>query len=200
VNELGEPVKSHWHLLCEFGNSRDLPTVRNYFADYALTDEQEAEEKKRLELALVLDPPAEYANKLRLNSFEKGISKRGLKRYLVHADDKSKYQYNPEQVETNDVLYLDLFIPQKAKQLDTKYIIEGMADGTNCKSWLEFISLFEQQMYSMNSYNRISIVMSLRRYYNEYHKEFSEAEKYDKEFEKDEHGNMKVNLDGPLPF
>ena len=141
VNELGEPVKPHWHLLMTMSSSRDLNTVRNYFADI---------------------------EKLLENSFEKINSIHWAKRYLVHADDPNKWQYSPNEVETNDKYYKDLFISNQTKIEETKQIIAIYKDMDNTSNFNEFLAQMESKMYTMSNHQRSTFIPFLRRYYHEF--------------------------------
>jgi len=87
-NAKGEFKKKHIHLLFTFNSSRDLSTVCNYFTDFP---------------------------ELKENSFELINNAFGAKRYLVHADDPDKAQYNVLEVETNDKLFANCFIERASK-------------------------------------------------------------------------------------
>jgi len=141
VDEVGEPVKPHWHLLLTMSSSRDLNTVRNYFADI---------------------------EKLLENSFEKIHSIHWAKRYLVHADDPGKWQYSPSEVETNDKYYKDLFISNMTKIEETKRVIELYRNMHDSSNFNDFLAWFEPQMYTMSNHQRVTLVPFLRRYYNEF--------------------------------
>jgi len=155
INELKEPVKPHWHLLLTMSSSRDLSTMQNYFKDFP---------------------------ELLENSFEKIRSIHWAKRYLVHADDPSKYQYNPSDVETNDTSYKDLFITFASKIDEAKYIIEVFDQAGEIETFSQFRSYFINQLASMNTYSRMSMLMSLERYWKEKRSNDSFSGSYDKTF------------------
>jgi len=172
VNELNEPVKPHWHLLMTMSSSRDLSTMQNYFKDFP---------------------------ELLENSFEKIGSIHWAKRYLVHADDPSKHQYNPSDVETNDNGYKDLFITFASKIDETKYIEEVFDQAGEVETFSKFRSYFTNQLAAMNIYGRMSMLMSLERYWKE--KKGTFGDQIDRTFtpvNENYQKDVKVNLD--LPF
>jgi len=154
-NELNEPVKPHWHLLMTMGSSRDLSTMQNYFKDFP---------------------------ELLENSFEKIGSIHWAKRYLVHADDPNKHQYNPANVETNDKAYKDLFIEFASKIEETKYIQEVFDQAGLVQTFAQFRAYFTNQLASMSIYSRMSMLMQLERYWKEKQEGDTFAKQYDKSF------------------
>jgi hypothetical protein len=105
IDDFGAPKKEHWHYLFTFSNSRDLNTVKNYFADF----------KKENDEPLLLE-----------NSFEKINSIIGSKKYLCHFDHPNKAQYDYREVETNDELFKDLFQPLMSKSDEFDYFKETL--------------------------------------------------------------------------
>ena len=85
---VGELKKPHIHLLMTFNSSRDLKTLPSYFTEFP---------------------------ELKQNSFEKISNAYGAKRYLIHADNPEKFQYDKYEVETNDRLFLNCFIEKMSK-------------------------------------------------------------------------------------
>ena len=87
--ETGECKKPHYHVIFTYKSPYRLPTVVNHFS--------------------------EFSDKLKDNSFERIINITGAKRYLVHIDNPEKHQYKPDQVETNDLQFKDIFIQKRSK-------------------------------------------------------------------------------------
>jgi len=168
-NELGEPVGPHWHLLMAFAAARRLNSMQNYFKEWGKFDEP-GNEKEEGEFSGEEPKPGnlEGAQLLRSNSFERVYSLIGAKKYLVHSEDPNKYQYSPLDVETNDKLYINLFLPQTDEITATRNIIRNFKQLSVCDTFDEFLLLFEEAMYKMTNNYRISNVVMLRRYYNEY--------------------------------
>jgi hypothetical protein len=208
VNELGEPVKNHWHLLLSFSSSRDLSTVRNYFFDYSVTDDQEAAFK----LLSLENPsfrnspenlPVEYKDRLFLNSFEKVFDIKQMKRYLVHFDDPSKYQYNFLDVETNDKKYCDLFLDFASKVEEARYLHEVMDQAGEFDRFGDLYSCLERDFARMSPSARLSGYINLRRYYKDMKAEYIiEKSKDDGYVPYDEKNGyiVDVSSDDPLPF
>jgi len=171
-NELNELVKPHWHLLMTMGSSRDLPTMQNYFKDFP---------------------------ELLENSFEKIGSIHWAKRYLIHADDPSKYQYNPDNVETNDIAYKDLFITFASKIEEVKYLEEVLDQAGEIDTFSRFRSYFTNQLASMNNSSRINTLIKLEYYWKEKQNKDSMANQYDKTFSLID-PNYKNNENDNLPF
>jgi len=180
VNELNEPVKPHWHLLMTMGSGRDLSTVQNYFKDFP---------------------------ELLENSFEKIGSIHWAKRYLVHADDPTKHQYNPSDVETNDQGYKDLFITFASKIDETKYIEEVFDQTAEVETFAQFRSYFTNQLAAMNVYCRMSMLMKLEAYWQMKQNKGTFADQMDKTFtpvnpnyEVNKINIIKCNDNDNLPF
>jgi len=179
-SELGEPVKPHWHLLMTFSSSRYLDTMQNYFKEFGnfeepakkedkdekkeSTEQSETEEKPKEETEV----SEETEQLLRPNSFERIYSITGAKKYLVHAEHPNKHQYRPVDVETNDKLFFDLFLPSKDKITSTKKMIGNFKQLAACNTFDEFLGLFEEHFYQMPMSQQISHVINLRQYYNNY--------------------------------
>jgi hypothetical protein len=152
VDEFGSPKKPHWHLLFSFGSPRDLNTVMNYFKKYSF---------------------------LLPNSFEKIGSLHWAKRYLVHADDPQKAQYNFADVETNDVNYTDLFLSRLGKVAELVHVENFFKDVGNCKTFWEFIEPIRPQLACVGFAQKLNLIMSLRRHYDWYHEKEKLVEVYD---------------------
>jgi hypothetical protein len=173
-NELGEPVKPHWHLLMSFATARRLDTMENYFKEWGNFDKEKNCRKEDSkggesgEVEIGKSADLENAQLLRSNSFERVYSIKGAKKYLVHAEHPNKHQYSPLEVETNDRLFMDLFLPSPDKISNTRKIIGSFKQLAECSTFGEFLSLFEEHMYAMPNSQQISHVINLRKYYNEY--------------------------------
>jgi len=137
IDDFGEPKKPHWHLLFTFSNSRDLTTVKNYFTEFPM----------------LLD-----------NSFEKISSVFGAKKYLCHFDHPNKAQYNPSDVETNDELFKDLFLPPMSK-IDEMAHIKRCFSKTHLLPFGEFVDQFAVQFATMSTHQRINTYMRLFEFY-----------------------------------
>jgi hypothetical protein len=184
VNELGEPVKNHWHLLMSFGSSRDLNTVKNYFAEFAITDEQEQQLKLSSQSVGENEPGnelakmnGEYEFLLRKNSFEKIVSIKWAKRYLVHADDPNKFQYPIASVETNDNKFLDLFLDAQSRVQEWAYMRDVLVQTGEFDSFERFLDCFENQFPRMSVSQRISQFYQLQREYNSAKRIFEEEKR-----------------------
>jgi len=207
-NELGEPVKPHWHLLMSFATSRELTTMQNYFKDWGKFDEPKKKQKENeaeKEEAKAEDFESEQL--LRPNSFERVYSIKGAKKYLVHAEHPNKFQYSPVDVETNDRLFFDLFLPSPDKISNTKKIISNFRQLAECETFAEFLSLFEEHLYTMPNSQQISHIINLRKYYNDYRHslDYFNKDGFDKVLPKNDgfvevNPNYKVDLGGDLPF
>jgi len=175
-NELGEPVKPHWHLLMSFAAARRLVSMQNHFLEWGnFEDPKEEKESGAVKENEDYETPkdGQVVNEegdqlLRSNSFERVYSIDGAKKYLVHAEDPNKYQYSPYDVETNDKLFINLFLPKTDEITATKNIIFSFKTLMSCNSFDEFLSYFEQALYTMSNAQRITHVIGLRKYYNEY--------------------------------
>jgi len=165
-NELGEPVKPHWHLLLSFATSRELSTMQNYFKEWGDFDEPEKKEEENAEN----EPGAkEETERLKPNSFERVYSINGARKYLVHAEDPHKFQYNPRDVETNDKLFMNLFLPTADKITINRNLKFCFRRLNECKTYNDFLDGFDELMYNMSISQQMDKVISLRKYYNEYH-------------------------------
>jgi len=216
VNELCEPVKPHWHLLLSFATSRELSTMQNYFREWG--DFSENGEKKENDENVNADvnqfdekkENEESSQLLKPNSFERVYSINGARKYLVHAEDPQKFQYSPKDVETNDKLFMDLFLPSLDKISETKKTISNFKLLAECDTYDQFLSLFEEQFYTMSNSQRISHIMNLRKYYNEYKGNVYCKDGFDRVFSNsrddgyslcDDYGNIKIGLEcAKLPF
>jgi len=169
-NELGEPVKPHWHLLVSFAAARQLGTMQNYFKEWGKFDEKkdikENEDYETPKDGQVSDLESEQL--LRPNSFERVYSLDGARKYLVHAEDPNKYQYSPLDVETNDKLFINLFLPKADEISTTKKMINSYRQLSLCNDFNEYLLLFEEFLYTMPNAQRMARIESLRRYYREY--------------------------------
>jgi hypothetical protein len=185
-NELGEPVKPHWHLLLAFAAARQLGTMQNYFKEWGNFDEPKKDKneiKKKEAPEIEIGKSADLENEqqlLRPNSFERVYSLDGARRYLVHSEDPNKYQYSPLQVETNDKLFINLFLPKSDEITATKNVISSFKKLALCTTFDEFLSEFEGVMYTMSNAQRITHVIGLRRYYNEYRNNLYNTDGFDK--------------------
>jgi hypothetical protein len=142
VDEFGVPKKPHWHLLFSFGSPRDLNTVMNYFKKYSF---------------------------LLPNSYERIGSLHWAKRYLVHADDPQKAQYNFSDVETNDENYKDMFISRLGKVAELVHVEDFFKNVGGCKTFWEFLEPVRPQLASVGFAQKINLIMNLRRYYDYYY-------------------------------
>jgi hypothetical protein len=133
--EGGEIKKEHIHLLFTFNSSRDLSTVQNYFTDF---------------------------KELKENSYEKINNIHGAKRYLIHADNPEKYQYQIIEVETNDRLYLNAFT-EKMSSVEEINIILGSFESFEKLSCKDFCLKFASLLENMNSYQKMVVISNLRR-------------------------------------
>jgi len=129
----GEEKKLHWHVLMKFTSARQLGTVANYFNDYP---------------------------SLKKNSYEKIANIDGAKRYLVHYDSKEKYQYDPNQVITNDLAYKDCLI-EKQSSIDEVDELINLMD-TNARTATEYVKQFRGTLQHMNSYQKLMAIRALR--------------------------------------
>jgi hypothetical protein len=163
VNELCEPVASHWHLLMSFGSGRDLSTVQNYFAEYAIGEEHEktwetkTDDEKESE---------EFKERLRKNSFEKIGDIKWAKRYLIHFDDPGKHRYAVSDVETNDVKFPDLFLEYESKVEETRHLDYVMQQAGEFGSYSELYRCLENHFARMPPGARLSNYINLRRFYD----------------------------------
>lgn len=79
-DETGEVKKAHCHLICEFGKKRTIKGVHNLFNSLSL-------EMRFIDIV---------------------TSENSITRYLLHLDDKDKYQYNVFEIVTNNKNRLDI--------------------------------------------------------------------------------------------
>jgi len=184
-NELGEPVKPHWHLLMTFANPRTLDTMQNHFLEWGNFDESEKKDKENEknetpEVEIGKSSDLESDQLLRPNSFERVYSIDGARKYLVHWEDPNKYQYSPLSVETNDKLFINLFLPKPDEITATKKIISGYKQLALCKTFDEFLSFFEEFLYTMPNSQRMARIEALRKYYNEYRNNMYNTDGFDK--------------------
>jgi len=184
-NELGEPVKPHWHLLMSFASPRRLDTMQNHFLDWGKFDEKkDVKENEDYETPKDGQVSEESDQLLRPNSFERVYNLDGARKYLVHWEDPNKYQYSPLSVETNDKFFINLFIPKADEITSTKNIITSFKTLIQCKTFDEFLSLFESVMYTMSNAQRITHIIGLRKYYREYQIRDNDLCRYDDGFDK----------------
>jgi hypothetical protein len=130
VGELKDP---HIHLLFTFNSSRDLKTVKNYFAEF---------------------------DQLKENSFEKIANAFGAKRYLTHADNPEKHQYQIEEVETNDRLFPNVFIEKMSKpeMIDVFF----NAFDSDAPSMRQYCENFRPMLCEMTSYQMSNSILNYR--------------------------------------
>lgn len=122
--ETGELKKAHYHVLFTFQSARRLPTVFNYFS--------------------------EFSDKLKDNSFERINNITGAKRYLVHIDNPEKHQYKPDQVETNDLQFKDVFILKRSKDEVIDMIAENSQD-TESEAERAYLEKFRPVFQAMSN-------------------------------------------------
>jgi len=144
VDELtGNLKKPHWHYLFSFGSARDLTTVTNYFTGI---------------------------ENLLPNSYEKIGSIVWAKRYLVHADDPQKAQYNISDVETNDPLFKELFISKLGKIEELEHVKRFMLGNLDNLTFAELFQHYEGQMVHLTFQSKMSLLMRMRDYYDRHSK------------------------------
>jgi len=174
IDDFGVPKKEHWHYLFTFKNSRDLSTVKNYFAEFVKEDGE----------PYLLD-----------NSFEKIISIDGSKKYLVHFGYPNKAQYDWKDVETNDEYFKDLFIEPLSKSDEFDYYVENLLDVKKDITLQQFIYKFKSRfVQSMNSNQSFGNILRLIQYYQQNVNNDSLALQYDKTFTP-VNENIKKNID-----
>jgi len=132
--QIGEFKKKHIHLLFTFNSSRDLSTVCNYFSEFP---------------------------ELKENSFELINNAFGAKRYLVHADDPDKAQYNVLEVETNDKLFTNCFVEKLAADTEVKIIKENYKIKEN-ETMDEYIDRHLPLLLHLNTYCKFIVIRGLR--------------------------------------
>ena len=146
VDDFGVPKKEHWHYLFTFSNSRDLSTVKNYFAEFV----KESKEPYLLD-----------------NSFEKIVSIVGSKKYLVHFENPYKAQYDWRDVETNDEFFEDLFIEPMSASDEFDYFVASLTKNKDNITLDDFLYKFKSRfVQSMNSNQRFNNILHLINYYN----------------------------------
>jgi len=130
----GELKKPHIHLLMTFNNSRDLKTVRNYFSEF---------------------------ERLKENSFEKIANAFGAKRYLIHADNPEKHQYEIFHVETNDRLFQNCFI----QKMSGDEMLDKFLDAfdSDSKTMKEYCNNFRALFVGMNAWQMFGAIQNARR-------------------------------------
>jgi len=186
-NELGEPVAPHWHLLMTFAAARRLDTMQNYFKEWGNFEKEEKETEKESEAPDVeIGKSADLENQqqLRSNSFERVYSIDGARKYLVHAEDPNKYQYSPLSVETNDKLFINLFLPKADAITETKNLFKSFKSLCECETFTQFLSMFEEFFYKMPPHQRVSNFITLRSYYRQYKIRDNNLFNYDDGFDK----------------
>jgi len=130
--ETGECKKPHYHVLFTFKSPSRLPTVVNHFS--------------------------EFSDKLKENSFERINNITGAKRYLVHFDNLEKHQYKPDQVETNDSQFKDIFIQQVSKDEEIDMLIQANLDTLSeteqkyLEGWRPFLQGMSNRYQMLQSY------------------------------------------------
>jgi hypothetical protein len=144
IDDFGVPKKEHYHFLFTFSNARDLSTVKNYFAEFVKEDGE----------PWLLD-----------NSFEKIVSIVGAKKYLCHFEHPSKAQYDYTDVETNDLLFGDLFSIPVTKNEMFDDIKKTFLEVNKVNSLDDFIDRFKRLAPTMNAYQMHSIIRSSISFY-----------------------------------
>jgi len=170
IDEFGEPKKPHWHYLFSFGSPRELSTITNYFAGI---------------------------ENLLPNSYEKIGSLAWAKRYLIHADDPQKAQYPVTSVETNDLLFPELFIAKLGKIAEHDHVVKYLVSELDTLTFPELLEHYSGQLVQLNFQAKMNLIMQLRRYHTQYH----DPAKYLRN-EKDKEYNscdFDINLEN-LPF
>jgi len=153
IDDFGVAKKEHWHYLFTFTNSRDLSTVKNYFAEFTKENKE----------PYLLD-----------NSFEKIISITGSKKYLTHFENPNKAQYNWQDVETNDEYFKDLFIEPMSKSDEFDYYVDSLLKNKQGISLEDFIYKFKSRfVQSMNSNQSFGNILRLISYYQLNHSDKS---------------------------
>lgn len=173
-----------------------------------LVNESEIENAEGIEASGTVKEVVSCSEQLLLpNSFERVYSLDGARKYLVHADDPNKYQYSPLSVETNDKFFINLFLPRTDEITATKNLVRSFKLLSQCETFDEFLSGFEADMYRLPHSYRINLVMTLRRYYNEYKNNEHNKDGFDKHPPRDDgfvpvesNINYQVNLENDLPF
>jgi hypothetical protein len=130
----GEIKKPHIHLLFKFNNSRDLKTVQNYFKEF---------------------------EELKENSFEVIRNDHGAKRYLTHADNPEKYQYQIHEVETNDKMFPNCFLEKMSSIDEFNTILDAfeIKDKMTCRQYCE---RFYPALQNANGHNKLIALYYLR--------------------------------------
>jgi len=152
IDDFGEPKKDHWHYLFTFSNSRDLNTVKGYFAEFPQ----------------LLD-----------NSFEKVSSIVGAKKYLCHFDHPNKAQYNYKDVETNDELFKDLFLPLMAKSDEFDYYVDTLINTKDTCSLNDFLYKLKVRFTAFNSHQMYNAILSSINYYKGHKGDFKKDDGYE---------------------
>jgi hypothetical protein len=136
-HEPGEVKDPHIHLLFKFNSSRNLETVQNYFKDF---------------------------EELKGNSFEVIRNAYGSERYLVHADNPEKAQYNIEEVETNDKLFKNVFVEKIASFDELNKLVESYNPTLAPPLlWKDYCDKFSASLVNLNSYQKMCVLDHLRR-------------------------------------
>jgi hypothetical protein len=151
MDDFGVPKKEHYHFLFTFSNARDLSTVKNYFSEFVKEDGE----------PWLLD-----------NSFEKIVSIVGSKKYLCHFEHPGKAQYDWADVETNDVLFKDLFQLPLSKYDEFDYYVKLLTESRETVTLSEFIYKFKVRFVALNSHNMFNNILSLIKYYKEHKSDF----------------------------
>jgi hypothetical protein len=123
------------HLLFTFNSSRDLSTVQNYFSAFAELGE---------------------------NSFELIRNAYGAKRYLVHADNPEKTQYDILEVETNDKCFSNCFIEKMAAETEVKMMNENYKVRKG-ETMEEYIDRHLPLLLNLNTYCKFIVMRGLRK-------------------------------------
>jgi len=155
IDDFGVPKKEHWHFLFTFTNSRDLSTVKNYFAEFVKEDGE----------PYLLD-----------NSFEKILSIVGSKKYLTHFGYPNKAQYDWRDVETNDEFFKDLFIEDMAASDEFDYFVNSLIRNKKGITLEEFLYKFKSRFITLNSNQRFGNILHLIRYYKDFSESFTFSE------------------------
>jgi hypothetical protein len=131
----GELKNKHIHLLFTFNSSRDLGTVQNYFSEFP---------------------------ELRKNSFELIRNAFGAKRYLIHADNPEKTQYDVLEVESNDKCFSNVFIEKMAGDAEVK-LMNANYKVRKGETMEEYIDRHLPLLLNLNTYGKFIVMRGLRK-------------------------------------
>jgi len=174
-------------LLMSFASPRRLDTMQNHFLDWGkFDDKKDIKDNEDYETPKDGQVSEESDQLLRPNSFERVYNLDGARKYLVHWEDPNKYQYRPVDVETNDKFFINLFLPQTDEITATNNLVSSFKQLSLCSTFDEFLFGFLADMYRLPHGQRINLVMSLRKYYNEYKNNEYNKDGFDKHPPKDD--------------